>query len=62
MFVKESMDTQQIRHDRGLVGPLMMILVGAIFLVHQFVPEIGFDKLWPLLLIACGVAALFGRR
>jgi thiol:disulfide interchange protein len=40
----------------------MMILVGSIFLVHQFVPELGFDKLWPLLLIGAGVAALAVRR
>jgi len=40
----------------------MMILAGVIFLVNQFVPGMGFDKLWPLLLIAGGVAAMFGRR
>jgi len=56
------MTMQQIRHERGLTGPLMMILVGVIFLVHQFVPEIGFDKLWPLLMIAGGLAALYNRR
>jgi hypothetical protein len=56
------MNTQQIRHDRSLVGPLMMILVGVLFLIKQFVPELDFGKLWPLLLIAGGVAALFGRR
>jgi len=56
------MNTQQIGQDRSLAGPLMMILVGVIFLVNQFVPEWGFGKLWPLLLIAGGVAALYGRR
>ena len=56
------MNTQQIGEDRGLIGPLMMILAGVIFLVNQFVPDLGFDKLWPLLLIAGGVAALYGRR
>ena len=56
------MNTEQIGQDRSLVGPLMMILAGVIFLVNQFVPELGFDKLWPLLLIAVGGAALYGRR
>lgn len=53
----------QFREDsRNLMGPLMLILVGSIFLISEFVPEIGFHKLWPLLLIGGGVAALFGRR
>ena len=56
------MNTEQIGQDRSLVGPLMMILAGVIFPVNQFVPELGFDKLWPLLLIAGGIAALYGRR
>ena len=56
------MNTPNVYEQRGFVGPLMMILVGCIFLVNQFVPEIGFDKLWPLILIVGGVAALFGRR
>ena len=56
------MNIRQTCEDRSLFGPIMMILVGAIFLVNQFVPELGFDRLWPLLLIAGGVAALFGRR
>ena len=56
------MNTRQIGRERSLVGPLMTILVGVIFPVNQFVPELGFDKLWPLLLIAVGGAALYGRR
>ncbi|MBL8238201.1 MAG: hypothetical protein JNM66_12315 [Bryobacterales bacterium] len=56
------MNTQNECEQRGFIGPIMMILVGFIFLVNQFVPEIGFDKLWPLILIGGGAAALFGRR
>jgi predicted DNA repair protein MutK len=56
------MNTQPVCEDRSLVGPLMMILVGGILLVSQFVPDLGFDKLWPVLLIGGGVAALVGRR
>jgi hypothetical protein len=48
--------------DNGLIGPMMMILVGCIFLIGQFVPGLGFDKLWPLLLIGAGAAALYSRR
>lgn len=56
------MNTSNRYAQPSLVGPLMMILVGVIFLVNQFMPEFGFDKLWPLLLIAGGVAALYSRR
>ena len=47
---------------RGLAGPLMMIVAGTILLIGQFMPELGFQRLWPLLLIAGGLAALYGRR
>lgn len=56
------MTTPAHYEHRGLVGPLMMILVGTILLISQFVPELGFHKLWPILLIGGGLAALFGRR
>ncbi len=57
-----SMNTQPTTIDRSLVGPMMMILVGTILLVSRFIPDLGFDKLWPVLLIGAGVAALFSRR
>jgi len=56
------MNTPNVCDNRGFVGPVMMILVGSIFLVNQFVPDLGFDKLWPLILIGGGAVALFNRR
>jgi hypothetical protein len=41
---------------------MMTILVGTLFLISNFVPDLGFDKLWPLLLIGGGAAALLTRR
>ncbi len=57
-----NMSTKRICGDSSLAGPLTLIVVGSILLVSRFVPELGFEKLWPLLLIGGGVAALFGRR
>ena len=56
------MNTQPTTFDRSLVGPLMTILVGTIFLISNFVPDLSFDKLWPVLLIGGGAAALLSRR
>jgi hypothetical protein len=56
------MNTQPTTIDRSLVGPMMTILVGTLFLISNFVPDLGFDKLWPLLLIGGGATALLTRR
>ena len=39
---------------RGLMGPLMLIAIGAIFLLGRFT-SVGFVKLWPLLLVLAGI-------
>jgi hypothetical protein len=39
---------------RGLMGPLLLIATGAIFLLGRFT-SVGFVKLWPLLLIIAGI-------
>ncbi|HEU0119772.1 MAG TPA: DUF5668 domain-containing protein [Bryobacteraceae bacterium] len=56
------MNMQHTYRERGLVGPVMMILVGSVFLLHQFVPWLSFNRMWPLLLIGGGVTALLSRR
>jgi hypothetical protein len=49
---------------RGLVGGLILLTVGALFLLSNLGilgPEL-FRTWWPVLLIAIGVARLFGGR
>jgi hypothetical protein len=44
---------------RGLVGPAVLITLGAILLADRLLPgEYGFHRLWPLLLIVIGVVRL----
>lgn len=47
---------------RSIFGGIVLILIGAIFLVHEFNPGIGIGRMfvhyWPLLLILWGVALL----
>ena len=39
---------------RGLMGPLMLIAIGAIFLLGRFTSH-GFLQLWPILLVIAGI-------
>ena len=43
---------------RSLMAPVILITLGVLFMVDQFVPGVGFRDLWPLLLIAIGVLKL----
>lgn len=42
---------------RGLMGPLMLITIGALFLLGQFT-RYGFEDLWPVILVVAGVVLL----
>ena len=39
---------------RGLMGPVMLITVGALFLIRQY-SRFGIGDLWPILLIVAGI-------
>ena len=47
------------RTRHGLMGPVILITIGVIFLVSQFFPDWGVGKTWPVVLIATGLAKLF---
>jgi len=54
----------ETRHKGNLIGGLVLIALGAIFLADQFIPRIDFGDLWPVILIVIGIALLinaFGR-
>jgi len=53
----ENMEQQkkQQKNDGNLWGGLILITLGAIFLIDRFVPRIDFGDLWPLILIVVGV-------
>jgi hypothetical protein len=42
---------------KGLMGPIMLITVGVIFLIGEY-SHYGMDQLWPLFLIVPGVVLL----
>ncbi len=41
---------------------LILVILGAIFLANNFLPSLRFDRLWPLILVAFGVALLFTSK
>ena len=43
---------------RSLLVPVILITVGALFLIGEFVPRVDFGELWPVLLIVIGVMKL----
>lgn len=49
----------QVDPNRGnLIAGIILVAVGALFLVDRFVPRIYFEDLWPLLLIVGGILLL----
>jgi len=42
----------------SLTGPVILITLGVVFLVDQFVPGWGISKTWPILLVVIGVLKL----
>jgi hypothetical protein len=43
---------------RGLMGPVVLITVGVLFLIDQIIPGMSFGRLWPVILLAIGGAQL----
>jgi hypothetical protein len=38
--------------------PVILIALGVIFLLEEFVPHLGFRKTWPVLLVVVGILKL----
>lgn len=43
---------------RGLLGPVILISLGVLFLIPQYVHRLDFGDLWPVILIVIGVMKL----
>jgi phage shock protein PspC (stress-responsive transcriptional regulator) len=49
----------------GLIGGIVLISLGLIFLANRFIPNIDFSDLWPLVLVVLGgvlIATSFAER
>jgi len=48
----------RMRRRRRLMFPILLILVGILFLLDQLVPGWGINKTWPAVLVVIGVIQL----
>jgi phage shock protein C len=57
--VKEHFESEEFSYksnkNRRILGGIIVIAIGLIFLLNGFFPWIGWNKLWPLILIAAGL-------
>jgi LiaI-LiaF-like transmembrane region len=44
---------------RGVMGPVVLITLGVLFLIGQYSGRYSFGQLWPVLLIVIGAVKIF---
>ena len=43
----------------SFIAGIVLILMGTLFLINEFLPDFNFGRYWPVLLVVGGVALLF---
>jgi phage shock protein C len=54
--------TSSRKDQGGLVGGLVLIVLGLIFLADNLIPGFSFSDYWPLILVAIGIGLLWKGR
>lgn len=49
------------KNNESVIGGLVLLTLGVIFLADEFVPWFEFDKLWPLILVAVGAGIIWNN-
>lgn len=51
------------KRDRGsVIGGIVLIVLGLLFLADNFLPNVRFGDFWPLILVAIGIGLLWRSR
>lgn len=50
------------KNNESVIGGLVLLTLGVIFLADEFIPWFEFHKLWPLILIAAGVGVIWNNN
>lgn len=54
---------KEAKDHTNLMGAVVLIVLGSLFLLNNLIPEFNFGDYWPVILIAIGLIMLFrGRR
>lgn len=53
---------EEQKHKRSSILGVILIVIGMLFLVDNFIPRIHFGDFWPLVLVAIGVGLLLNAR
>jgi len=60
--VKEHFESEEPSNkslkNRRIFGGIIIIVIGLIFLLNSLFPWVGWDRLWPLILIAVGITIM----
>lgn len=61
-YYEQYQESQDSGSNRRKLFAVVMILVGSIFLVDIWIPDLYWEKYWPIILIAAGVLMLKGDK
>ena len=50
---------EERKHRGGIVGGLVLVVLGLLFLGENFIPDFNFGDWWPLILVAIGAGLLY---
>ncbi len=50
------------KHKRSSIFGVVLVIIGLLFLLDNFIPRIHFGDFWPLLLVALGIGMLLNAR
>ncbi len=53
---------QKQKSNTGSVAGIVLIVIGALFLLNNFIPRFNFGDFWPFILIAAGIALLLNSK
>jgi uncharacterized membrane protein HdeD (DUF308 family) len=48
----------QKKGNGNLIGGLVLITLGVLFLIDKFVPRVDFGDLWPVILVIAGIGLI----
>jgi len=57
--LREGSDEDDKKRSR-VIGGLILLCLGALFLINNFLPRFNFGKIWPIVLIIIGLVVLTG--